>query len=256
MAIHLIDSETFRFDFSEDKENGIISLCKPELYSSNYDKAVYKFGYKFNDDVSRNIRTKFVNQLKQMTNRSFSEEDNYKFLNKPLIMLNQEVGYSKFSTLIYPASQRSPLVAEIVKYVGRFIPRNRYFFEYELIKNDTKSVKFDYDKYYKDNKEKYLNENAWENAKKAIEDLMIKISNGDYFRIGQQKTKYRPYFYDYLIFNDEKMYDFCKIQDSKILLIDDINTTGATIDEMLRYINSINDTNEIFIFTIIGKELN
>jgi len=256
MAIYMVDNETFMFDFGADKASGVINLCKPELYTSNYDKSIYKFGYKFNYNVDRNIRTKFINQLKQMTNRTWNEKTNYDFLNKPLIQLNKEVGYSKFDTLIYPASKRSPLVTEIVRYMGRFIPRNKQFYEYELIKNNAKNIKFDYDKYYKDNKEKYANDKVWQQAQKSIEDLMLKISNGDYFRIGEQKTKYRPYFYDYLIFNDSEIYKFCRIQNSKILLIDDINTTGSTMDEMLRYINSLNDTNEIFVFTIIGKELN
>ena len=85
---------------------------------------------------------------------------------------------------------------------------------------------------------------------------MAMIQKGDYFRIGQQKQKYKPYFYDYLLFKDEDMNKFCKIFQRKILLLDDINTTGSTIDEMLSYINSLNDTNEIYIFTIIGKEQN
>ena len=167
-----------------------------------------------------------------------------------MLLLDKEVGFSKFDTLIYPMSNRSTLVQEIVKYIGRFIPNQKPFFTFELFKNEAKNVKFDKKRYYNDNKEKYGNEKIWLQAEKAIDDLMYNINNGDYFRIGVQKQKYKPYFYDYLLFTDDDMNIFCKIQNRKILLIDDINTTGSTIDEMLSYINSLNDSNEIFIFTI------
>ena len=245
-------------NLSNDKNlsGGIINLCKPELFTTDFKNHIYKFGYKFNDDVESKIRTEFIYQLKQITNRSWSDKENYKFLTKPLLLLDKEVGFSKFDTLIYPISNRSTLVQEVVKYIGRFIPNQKPFFTFELFKNESKNVKFDKKRYYNDNKEKYVNEKIWQQAEKSIDDLMDKINNGDYFRIGVQKQKYKPYFYDYLLFSDADMNKFCKIEDRKILLIDDINTTGSTIDEMLSYINSLNDTNEIFIFTIIGKEQN
>jgi pyrimidine operon attenuation protein/uracil phosphoribosyltransferase len=130
------------------------------------------------------------------------------------------------------------------------------FYHFEMIKNNVKNVKFNYEKYFENNIDKYDNEKHRKMVIGAIDDLISKIRSGDYFNMGKQKLKYRPYFYDYLIFDDEKLSNFCKIENRKILLIDDINTTGATMDEMLRYINSLNDTNEIYIFTIIGKEIN
>ena len=256
MSLHYIaDENVFKFDFESDLEGGVIELCKPELYTNNFDKYVYKFGYKFNA-VDKPVQKKFINQLKQITNRSWSDKENYNFLTKPLLLLDKEVGFSKFDTLIYPISNRSTLVQEIVKYIGRFIPNQKPFFTFELFKNETENVRFDKKRYYNDNKEKFGNEKTWSQAEKSIDDLMIQINNGDYFRIGTQKQKYKPYFYDYLLFTDDDMNKFCKIENRKILLIDDINTTGSTIDEMLSYINSLNDTNEIFIFTIIGKEQN
>lgn len=43
------------------------------------------------------------------------------------------------------------------------------------------------------------------------------------------------------------------IQDGKILIVDDINTSGATLTEILRIVKSINKDCEIFIFTLLGK---
>ena len=41
--------------------------------------------------------------------------------------------------------------------------------------------------------------------------------------------------------------------DFKILIIDDINTSGTTIKELLRNINFLNPNNEKIVFTLLGK---
>ena len=41
---------------------------------------------------------------------------------------------------------------------------------------------------------------------------------------------------------------------AKILIVDDINTSGSTLTEILRIIKAINNQCEIYIFTLIGKE--
>ena len=43
------------------------------------------------------------------------------------------------------------------------------------------------------------------------------------------------------------------IQSDKILLVDDINTIGATLSEIIRIIRNINVKAEIYVFTLFGK---
>ena len=43
------------------------------------------------------------------------------------------------------------------------------------------------------------------------------------------------------------------IQSNKILLVDDINTIGATLSEIIRIIRNINVKAEIYVFTLFGK---
>ena len=43
------------------------------------------------------------------------------------------------------------------------------------------------------------------------------------------------------------------IQSDKILLVDDVNTTGATLSEIIRIIRNINVEAEIYVFTLLVK---
>lgn len=43
------------------------------------------------------------------------------------------------------------------------------------------------------------------------------------------------------------------IQSDKILLVDDVSTTGATLSEIIRIIRNINVESEIYVFTLLGK---
>ena len=54
---------------------------------------------------------------------------------------------------------------------------------------------------------------------------------------------------------DERSKEVIKsIQSGKILIVDDINTSGSTLNEIIRIIRKINNQCEIYIFTLIGKE--
>ena len=84
---------------------------------------------------------------------------------------------------------------------------------------------------------------------------MPKIHSLDYFSIAQNvKPKYRQYITNYLIagsgYEKDLMY---LVQSNKILLVDDVNTTGATLSEIIRIIRNINVEAEIYVFTLLGK---
>ena len=55
-----------------------------------------------------------------------------------------------------------------------------------------------------------------------------------------------------LIINNNHEKDLL-IQSDKILLVDDVNTTSATLSEIIRIIRNINVEAEIYVFTLLGK---
>ena len=43
------------------------------------------------------------------------------------------------------------------------------------------------------------------------------------------------------------------MQEANILVVDDINTTGSTLHEILRKLGQINQNCNIYVYTLIGK---
>ena len=85
--------------------------------------------------------------------------------------------------------------------------------------------------------------------------LIPKIKGLDYFSLANAvKPKYRKYIKDYLGFvTQADLERFAKVQGDNILIIDDINTSGATLDEILNVLNKVNHNSNIFIFTLLGN---
>ena len=77
------------------------------------------------------------------------------------------------------------------------------------------------------------------------------------FRLREKKkSKYRQYIKNYYSFKDEsdrKLFE--SILNCNILIIDDIVTSGSTLSNVLNCLRSINDSNNIVIFSLIGKEI-
>lgn len=86
-------------------------------------------------------------------------------------------------------------------------------------------------------------------------ELMPKLKSLDYFSIAQiVKSKYRPYITGFLDFkNIDDCNRFANLQGSDILVVDDINTTGSTLHEILRKLGKLNNNCNIYIYTLIGN---
>ena len=102
------NSLTFEFDWvSDDNPNAIIDLLKPTIktYIHGYDNIIY-FGYKFRDDVSNEIKSKFKSFIRKIKyNEWLNNPDYVQFINKPLIQLNdEEIRLFKFKGIFHPES--------------------------------------------------------------------------------------------------------------------------------------------------------
>ena len=82
------------------------------------------------------------------------------------------------------------------------------------------------------------------------------IHQKDYFTIAKdvKKSRFRPYIMNFLKFATEADEQLCRsIRQQNILIVDDVTTSGSTLNEILRTLRILNDDNRITIFSIIGR---
>ena len=124
---------------------------------------------------------------------------------------------------------------------------------FELVKSAPSNISFDWESFEADYGD---DSNQYNQMKRYIEDKLIPaIHDLDYFSLAQNvKPKYRKYIENYLELDEKSEIKLQKLSASdSILVVDDINTSGATLDEILRKIRQLNKDCTIFIFTLIGR---
>ena len=246
---------TILYNTDSDCATDIMNTVYPTIYKSTFSGNVYYFGYKFTDNASRQNRTAVIRWLKNLDNNGIDNKSLRNFIQKPLLTLNKSENLSTFDCIIYPRSGRSPITSVIVSELGRLSQRSTLKKSYELIKSLPGNVNFDWE-LFDFEYEGDLGDNQYNQIRSYIETvLMPKIHNLSYFSIADSvKYKYRRYIKDYLSFESTVTEDTINaIQQGKVLIVDDINTSGATLDEILRIVRNINNDCEIYIFTLIGK---
>lgn len=83
------------------------------------------------------------------------------------------------------------------------------------------------------------------------------IHQKDYFMIARdvRKSRFRPYMMNFLRFATEEDKELCAtIRNQNILVMDDVTTSGSTLNEILRTLRILNEDNEIIIFSLIGRK--
>lgn len=239
-----------------DLETDIMNVLDVEIYESDFGGNIYFFGYQFNSHASRNDRTLIINWLKGLGTNVIDDKSLRKFVRKPLLTLNQRTNLATFDCMLYPRSGRSNLTRVIVNEIYKLTPHDLERSSFELIKNLPQTVEFDW-KAFNADYEGEIGDNQYNQIRNYIEGtLMPKIHDLSYFSIASNvKYKYRPYIQNYLHYENEETKNIINsIQNGKILIVDDINTSGSTLTEILRLVHSINNDCEIYIFTLIGKD--
>ena len=243
-------------DFDHDAETDILNILQPEIYKSEFLGNIYYFGYIFKDNASRHDRTIILKWLKNLDNNGIDNKSLRRLIDKPILYLNKCINVTNLNAIIYPRSNRSNLTKSIIIELGKLTGHNTDRCTYELVKQLPGNVSFDR-KLFNSEYEGTIYDNQYKQIYNYIEDTLIpKIHNLTYFSIADNvKYKYRKYIKNYLKFENKDIEDIIKaIQNGKILLVDDINTSGSTLTEILRIIKAINNQSEIYIFTLIGKE--
>lgn len=253
------EKQLFVFDFEHDGADDIVSLTGSGYQVEAFGKCFY-YGYEFSDSVDGSVRSSFIKYVK--FSESIQKDSNLtQFIQKAVNDLNRRVNLYDYDLVVMPESS-SKVNQYMLRYIYRFAQPSLH--RMELVKSLPEHISFDMAAY----EEQYLNdvlengrprytEAQKEEVRQNIRKMMDLIHQKDYFTIAKdvKKSKFRPYIMNFLRFRNEEDRMLCaSIRKQNILVVDDVTTSGSTLNEMLRALRVLNEDNEITIFSLLGRK--
>ena len=249
----------FVFDFEHDGAEDLVCLTGEGYQVEAFSKCFY-FGYEFSEQVDSSIRTAFIKYVK-FTEALQDTPDLTNFIKKAIDNLHKKINLYNYDLVIMPES-KSNVNRYMLRYIYRFAQPTLY--KMTLVKTLPSNISFDmkaYEEQYLDDVlengvPRYRQEQK-EQAKNSINTMLEMIHQKDYFTIAKdvRKSRLRPYIMNFLQFKSEEEEELCSmIRQQNVLVIDDVTTSGSTLNEILRTLRILNEDNEITIFSLIGRK--
>ena len=251
--------QRFMFDFVHDGAEDIVSLTGSGYQVEAFGRCFY-YGYEFAEQVDGATRTAFIKHVK------FSEPINdnpdlSKFIRNAVDNLSHQINLYDYNLVVMPEST-SKVNQYMLRYIYRFAqPTLR---KMELVKALPASISFDmyaFEQQYLDdvleNGRPRYTEAQKEEVRQSISQMLDLIHKKDYFTIAKdvRKSRFRPYMMQFLKFANKADEELCaSIRKQNVLIIDDVATSGSTINEILRTLRILNEDNDIAIFSLIGRK--
>ena len=254
-----IEHQCFVFDFEHDGQTDIVTLVGDVYQVEAFGKCFY-YGYEFAEHVDGSLRSQFIKYVK--FSASLQEDAKLtRFIQTAINRLNDKINLYDYDLVIMPESS-SQVNQYMLRYIYRFAqPTLRGI---ELIKAFPENISFDkeaYERQYlndmlEDGRPRYTEAQKTE-VLQSIDNMMDLIHRKDYFTIAKdvRKSKMRPYIMNFLTFRNEADKELCQaIRKQNILVVDDVTTSGSTLNEVLRTLRILNEDNNITVFSLIGRK--
>ena len=251
--------QRFVFDFEHDGCEDIVSLKGSGYQVEAFGRCFY-YGYEFAEQVDGATRTAFIKHVK------FSEPINdnpdlSKFIRNAVDNLSHQINLYDYNLVVMPEST-SKVNQYMLRYIYRFAqPTLR---KMELVKTLPANISFDMDAFEQqylddvlENGRARYTEAQKKEVRQSISQMLDLIHKKDYFTIAKdvKKSRFRPYMMQFLKFANEADKELCScIRKQNVLIIDDVATSGSTINEILRTLRILNEDNDIAIFSLIGRK--
>jgi hypothetical protein len=173
----------------------------------------------------------------------------------------KDINLYDYNLVVMPESS-SQVNQYMLRYIYRFAQPSLH--KMELVKALPSSISFDMDAY----EQQYLDgvletgrprytQAQKEEVKQSIRQMVDLIHKKDYFTIAKdvKKSRFRPYIMHFLKFASEDDKELCRqIRRQNVLIVDDVTTSGSTLNEILRTLRILNEDNDIRVFSLIGRK--
>lgn len=257
----------FKVDFENNSDVDVVQFIEPYFYTSSINDNTYWFGYKFNGKLDKKYRDAFLTYLKDIQwapelneDNEFedilydpdrlSEADLTTMLRRSLNSL--DINMYHIDTVIYPLSSTNELVRSIVSCM-RGILRNIDSISYvELYKSNPAEIVFDIDRCLDDIESGKLKTLQNIVDREYLENLIDTIHHQNTFSLRDDvhPMALRPYVSNF--FEVRKVSKQLEAA-ANILIVDDVKSSGTTIQEILDIVRQYNNDANVYIFTLLGK---
>jgi predicted amidophosphoribosyltransferase len=145
-----------------------------------------------------------------------------------------------------------------------------FYYGYEFTEQVESSVRSAFIKYLKFTDSLQEHPDLTNFIKKAVDDLdkQISLYNYDLVVMPESSSKVNQYMLRYIyrfaqpslhkmeeLLADKADEELCaSIRKQNVLIIDDVTTSGSTLNEILRTLRILNEDNDITIFSLIGRK--
>ena len=250
----------FVFDFEHDGADDIVSLTGNGYQVKAFGKCFY-YGYEFSEQVESSVRTAFIKYVK-FTNDLQNTPNLTDFIKNAIDNLHKKINLYNYDLVVMPESS-SKVNQYMLRYIYRFAQPSLY--KMTLVKALPSNIAFDmkaYEEQYLDDKledgrPRYTPAQK-EQVKGSINSMLEMIHQKDYFTIAKdvKKSRFRPYIMNFLKFKSDEDRELCSIiRQQNVLVIDDVTTSGSTLNEILRTLRILNEDNGSTINVIHGLNL-
>lgn len=257
------ESNHYVFDHSTDFDTDIIFLCKNTSGVKTKGNLTYYYGYEFNPKATRKQQEDFRNDIKHKFHDSdiFYSVDADRFVRDGIYRMDELKRLSDFGVAISTASfyGEKTLTGLMCQICWDEMPDRVPCCNLQLIKKMCKDVTFDEERAREAlmSTEKYRNKRDVDAAIKNLKaQFEAEKRRGGLFKIKLYKPVIgRSGFIDFLKFPTQahqKLYETLK-EGTEVLVCEDFITSGSTVNEIIRFLNSINPNNKISVFVLINQ---
>lgn len=245
------------FNWDRDKmKSSIITLkqdCSGEYVEGNVQ---YIYGYSYIPSADESDKQYFRMFIKgKVFKKVWNRDDVRDFINHGVLNIERYISFSDIGAIINIKSGSELAVTDIV---GSFISEytNCSDYEFHLLKATCDHITFDSELAYQALREAGKSDMQ---ARKFVEAAVSKFEDlkesGEIFKMKNfVPRELRAGFMNFLKFKtpeEESLYR--SLQGVNVLVYDDFITSGSTLREATRYLNSINPNNQLIAFALVKQ---
>ena len=258
----------YTFYWKGDRDGDLISLKRDTSGISTIDGIDYIYGYEFNNDLSKEVVSDFRYNLKNYFDSSeyFNLNAVKEFVKKGILRADTHKSLQIFKVLVtIKSTSTSKDGKSLIRYMKPFLfeytDNAEFALDIELIKNLCKDVELDTQKIWNalNNSRKYRRyskEEKQEIIDSTLETFETAKKNNELFKMKEYlPILVRSGFSNFLKFkdeNDEELYRLLE-QGTEVLICEDFVTSGSTIKEVKRLLESVNPNNHLTVFALINQ---